>query len=197
MENKTFTSDEDLMTNLMSYFEAMMSDNLPDLSAAVSNISFYSLYDYKQGRELRVMLLRIYFNSFLLERFQMTKQQQKFQGTSWRDRKRSIVLQSPLHLMGQENPFADIHEDSLLVCLGDPKINIETVQNRMNDCNVTKLVVNIIKSSPSHSVLMATINLSVALLNNGNQYVQVSYITDYMLYLYTQLGKYVEYIMST
>ena len=35
MENKTFTSDEDLMTNLMSYFEAMMSDNLPDLSAAV------------------------------------------------------------------------------------------------------------------------------------------------------------------
>ena len=62
---------------------------------------------------------------------------------------------------------------------------------------MTKLVVNIIKSSPSHSVLMATINLSVALLNNGNQYVQVSYITDYMLYLYTQLGKYVEYIMST
>ena len=185
------------MTNLMSYFEAMMSDNLPDLSAAVSNISFYSLYDYKQGRELRVMLLRIYFNSFLLERFQMTKQQQKFQGTSWRDRKRSIVLQSPLHLMGQEDPFANIHEDSLLVCLGDPKINIETVQNRMNDCNVTKLVVNIIKSSPSHSVLMATINLSVALLNNGNQYVQVSYTTDYMLYLYTQLGKYVEYIMST
>lgn len=175
MESKTFSSDEELMTNLMSYFVMMMSDDLPDLLIAVRIISYIcNICDIIfKGKELRLALLKIYFTNYLLERTQRLKQQQKIHGSSWRDRKRSTVLQSPLHLIGHDDPFANIDEDSMLVSLGDTTMNIEVVQNRMNDCNVTKLVVNIIKNNPSHSVLMAAIKLAVALLNDGNRFVQV------------------------
>lgn len=105
------------------------------------------------------------------DEYQLARQQQKIQGSgSWRDRRRSIV-QAPLNLIiAHENFF---EEDSLLVSLGNSSITLEVVQNQMNTSNVTKLVISIIKSGPSHPVMMEAVKLSVAILNGGNREVQV------------------------
>lgn len=129
-------------------------------------------------------LLRIYFTNYLMEQQQLMKSQKGV----WGERRRSVVLQTPRQLISSDDPFSSIHKDVLLVCLGDQEIVLETVQNRMNDCNLTKLVVNTIKSSPCHPVMIAAVELAVALLNNGNRYVQVCYEHNKLVLSLTEIN---------
>jgi hypothetical protein len=159
MESKVFKNDEDLMTNLMLYLEMMTQERLP----MEKNVE-------SKGTDLRMYLLKIYFTNFLRERLQITKQQFKQK----KDRKKSTVFAAPLAILSGEDPFENIHSDTLLVCLGDSSITMDTVQNRLNSFGVTKLVVNTIMNNPSYNVMVRSINLAVAMLNGGNHNVQES-----------------------
>lgn len=118
--------------------------------------------------ELRIDLLKIYFTNYLLDKQHFAKQHHRSTGS---ERKRSVVALAKLAVT--EDPFVLMQDDTLLVSLGDKSVTLEAVQNQLNKCNVTKLVVNIVKSFPGHSVMIAAVNLAVALLNNGNTIVQV------------------------
>ena len=120
--------------------------------------------------ELRSHLLKVYFTNYLLDKQHFTKQRHKS------ERKQSVVMLAKLAI--SEDPFSSMQDDVLLVSLGDKSVTLEVVQNQLNKCHVTKLVVNIIKSSPFHFVMLSAVNLAVALLNNGNTIVQVCYEND-------------------
>lgn len=118
-------------------------------------------------------LLTIYFVQYLMDQQQLKTQKPSIWGGGGERRRSTIRAPSLSQLTHSSDPIALIHKDNLLVSLGNSEVTLEKIQNRMNDCNVTRLVVNIIMSSPSHNVMMAAIGLAVALLNNGNRYVQV------------------------
>lgn len=71
-----------------------------------------------------------------------------------------------------EEHLSDPNE--LAVSMGPVKQTLEKVQCYLNACGLTSLLVNLIMNSPPYMVFLETVNLSVALLNEGNMEVQVS-----------------------
>jgi len=64
----------------------------------------------------------------------------------------------------------------LAVCLGGYDIPLEEEQCYLNRCGVVHLIINLIKTSPSHKIFLAVIQLAVAMLKGGNADVQVSHL---------------------
>ncbi len=92
------------------------------------------------------------------------------QASNWQKiaRKTSITLPAPTI-----NFFNDVNKGPLLVSLGKNGLNLEEVQKTLDSCNLTGLLIKIIKRAPPHGIVLEAIKLAVALLEGGNKQVQV------------------------
>ena len=92
------------------------------------------------------------------------------QASNWQKiaRKTSITLPPPPIIF-----FNDVNKGPLLVSLGKNCLNLEEIQKVLDACNLTGLIVKIIKRSPPHGIVLEAIRLAVALLEGGNKQVQV------------------------
>ena len=116
-----------------------------------------------------MLLLRVYFSSYLQE-----KQNYSIPKSSVSRKISSARLPVAMQLVNAENLLLETEDDPLLVSLGDKDLTLDVVQTRLNYCKLTKLIVTIVKrSNVTHSVMLHSVNLAVAILNGGNQQVQV------------------------
>ena len=128
-------------------------------------------------------LLKIYFTSYLIEEEHEKNQQLPLQAT----RLQRIARKTSMALPQTPSVFSSgINKDPLLVCLGKESLTLEQVQNQLDSCNLTKLIVKIIERSPPHPVVLEAVKLAVALLTGGNKQVQVSNTLSVPFYPYSQ-----------
>lgn len=92
------------------------------------------------------------------------------EASNWQKIARKTSISQP---PSQIRLFNTSTQGPLLVSLGDNTLNLEEVQKRLDKCNLTELIVKIIKKSPPHKIVMEAIKLAVALLEGGNRQVQV------------------------
>ena len=115
---------------------------------------------------LRLQLLRVFFTSFLNDQFED-------RAHPHRDllRRRSRRIIEPL--LPRDDPFTRIEHYQRAVALGDESVTLDRVQDRLNGCKLSALVVWVVKRSPLDRVFLEAIKLAVALLHGGNRKVQV------------------------
>ena len=123
-----------------------------------------------QGNGLRLHLLRVFFTSFLND---LVNDRDHAGRDLLRRRSRRII--EPL--LPRDDPFSRIENDKLAVALGEQGVTLDRIQDRLNNCKLSALVVRVVKRSPTDGVFLEAIKLAVALLHGGNRKVQVR-LTD-------------------
>lgn len=84
-------------------------------------------------------------------------------------------------------------EDELSVCISGCKYSLHEVQCKLNDHGLTELIINLIMMNSSenevhtfpYEVFIQALKLAVAILNEGNEVVQVSLLAHTHIHIHT------------